>query len=232
MHEPQWSTGRRLTADALTGTPRAMARQLLGQTLVRKLPSGEMLRGTIVEVEAYLARRDPASHSHRGPTGKNRSMFGPPGTLYVYPIHSRHCLNIVTEPAGTGSAILIRALEPFEGWFHMAAARRAPPLQDSAIRWPGWSRHLCSGPARLCQAMSIDRDQDGLDLTTSDQVWLEEPPLEIQTRRFRVRQGPRIGISQAQALPLRYFIDGHHCVSGCARDHSRGRYWTFLQPGE
>ena len=207
-----------------------MARRLLGRMLARRLPSGEILRGVIVEVEAYLSRRDPASHSHGGLTRKNRSMFGPPGTLYVYPIHARHCMNIVTESAGIGSAILIRALEPIEGWLHMAAARFAPPILDSSVDWPQWSRHLCSGPARLCQAMCIDRDLDGIDLATSDELWLEEPPREVQATPYRIRQSPRIGINRARAAPLRYFIDGHHCVSGCARDHARGRYWSFLRP--
>ena len=91
-----------------------VARQLLGKALLRRLHD-QWIGGVIVETEAYLSRDDPACHSDRGMTPSNASMFGPPGTLYVYPIHAKHCMNAVTESQGIGSAVLIRAIEPIWG---------------------------------------------------------------------------------------------------------------------
>jgi DNA-3-methyladenine glycosylase len=109
--------------------------------------------GRLVEVEAYRSD-DPASHSYRGPTSRNAIMFGPPGHLYVYFTMGRHfCCNIVCQPQGQGAAILLRALEPCAGIALMAARRGTDDL-----------RQLCSGPAKLTQALAIAREQDGLAL--------------------------------------------------------------------
>lgn len=204
-----------------------MARQLLGKTLVRRFEDQTELRCTIVEVEAYLSARDPASHSRCGPTRRNASMFGPPGYLYVYTIHTRHCMNIVTEPAGQGAAVLIRAVEPVRGIEEMWHSR----FSESAPESPSAQQltRLTQGPGRLCQALQIDLSQDGMELlNTKSDLWLEEPRPEVRSRPWKIRQGPRIGISQGQSLPLRYFVDGNRFVSGCAREHSEGRNWTFF----
>ena len=95
-------------------SPATVARELLGKALLRRL-DGQWLGGWIVETEAYLSDGDLASHSARGRTRGNAAMFGPPGTLYVYPIHAKYCMNAVTESDGTGSAVLIRAMEPVWG---------------------------------------------------------------------------------------------------------------------
>jgi len=236
----------RLGHDFFAGPTEQVARSLLGKLLVTALPDGQRLSGLIVEVEAYLAEHDPASHSARGRSPKNASMFAPPGTLYVYSIHAKHCLNIVTEPAGRGAAVLIRALEPWEGQSTMLEHRglHAPHSATSARRaqqpgqQPGQqpTAHspklelktaigLTSGPGRLCQALAIDRRHDGLDLPSSQVVWLERRTEGLTV--YNTRSSPRIGISQARDLPLRWFMDGHYFVSGRAREHSLGRWWSF-----
>lgn len=194
-----------------------LARDLLGTLLVRQL-DGERLSGIIVETEAYLAADDPASHSHRGPNRKNAAMFMPAGTLYVYSIHAKYCMNIVTEDADIGAAVLVRALEPYEGIETMQQRRGRESLRD-----------LTSGPARLCHALAIDAALDKVDLTTSRDLWLEQPPSAVKERQWDVAVSPRIGISSAQDALYRYFMDGHYCVSGLARLHSRKREWLFYR---
>lgn len=227
MVPPTSATATRLGHEFFKQATRQVAQQLLGKRLVRMSPEGERLSGIVVEVEAYLWQADLASHSDRGRSNKNASMFLEPGRLYVYSIHAKHCLNVVTEPAGRGAAVLIRALQPVEGLASMLRHRgantgdAAPAAIDrrTAIA-------ATSGPARLCQALGIDRSHDGLDLVEGQQMWLEAVP-SLPIMASHIRCGPRIGISQAQELPLRYFLDGHYFVSGLARHHSRGRHWSF-----
>ncbi len=154
-------------------------------------------------------------------------MFGPAGHLYVYTIHTRHCMNIVTEPEGQGAAVLIRAVEPDLGIDEMWQARFAESSPESPSAQQ--LTRLTQGPGRLCQALQIHLSQDGMELlhNVSD-LWLEEPRPEVRSRRWKIRQGPRIGISQGQSLLLRYFMDGNRFVSGCAREHTNGRNWTFF----
>ena len=221
----------RLGTQFFSQTTRQVARQLLGKRLVRITNDGTRLSGLVVEVEAYLPHGDLASHSHRGMSKKNAAMFSEPGRLYVYSIHAKHCLNVVTEAAGQGAAVLIRALEPSEGTQPMLEHRglfangsidgSLPAAIDlkTAIA-------LTSGPARLCQALGIDRSYDGLNLVTDQRVWLENAPAITFPSRV-ITRGPRIGISQSTALPLRWYLDGHHFVSGLARAHPRGRHWNF-----
>lgn len=209
-----------------------VARGLLGQLLVRRDSQGRRLSGIVVEVEAYLSADDPASHSHRGVGKKNASMFLAPGRLYVYPIHSRHCLNLVTENKGSGAAVLIRALEPVEGVDHMAQHRGLPAWDTAGFpvrpRRLAWAKLLTSGPGRLCQALDVDRRVDGIDVRKPEQVWFEEATM-TPARKWQAIQAPRIGLSQARELPLRWFLDGHHFVSGRSIDHSQGRTWSFLE---
>lgn len=206
----------RLGPDFFAQPTAVVAAELLGKALVSVLPDGQRVSGLIVEVEAYLNEHDEASHSAPGPNKKNASMFGPPGTLYVYAIHAKHCLNVVTEQEGCGAAVLIRALEPWEGQTRMAEHRRLTTYRPA---------DLTTGPGRLCQALGIDRRHDGLDLVTSPRMFLEH--VSAVPQQWSVCRGPRIGISRSQELPLRWFIDGQRFVSGLARDHSRGRYWHF-----
>jgi DNA-3-methyladenine glycosylase len=152
--------------------------------------------GTIVEVEAY-DQDDPASHGHRGRTERNASMFGPPGHAYVYRSYGIHwCLNIVCAEEGRAEAVLVRALEPTAGLDVMQARR--------GVADP---RLLCSGPGRLCQALAITRDHDGLPL--------DESPFELHAspEPVEVAAGPRIGITRAADRPWRYGVAGSRWLS-------------------
>jgi DNA-3-methyladenine glycosylase len=158
--------------------------------------------GTIVEVEVY-DHEDPASHAYRGRTARNAAMFGPPGHAYVYRSYGIHwCLNLVCEGEGMPSAVLLRALEPTRGLEVMRARRGL-----------GDPRLLCAGPGRLCQALGVTRDHDGLAL--------DEPPFELRPRPrgVEVVAGPRIGISRAQDLPWRYVAAGSRYLSRPMRQH-------------
>lgn len=172
-----------------------VARDLLGCTLVRLL-DGQHLAGRICEVEAYVGEDDLASHAARGPTPRNRAMYGPGGLAYVYLIYGmHHCLNVVTEDAGFPAAVLIRAIEPLAGVDVMQAQRAGRPL-----------RTLADGPAKLCQALAIDRRLDGHDLTAGVELWLEAgepaPDAAVQTT-------PRINVSgdeRSKTLPWRFVL--------------------------
>lgn len=169
-----------------------VARALIGRTLVRESPDGTVA-GRIVEVEAYGGGEDPASHGYRGRTPRNRTMFGPPGHLYVYFTYGMHyCCNVVCERNGVPGAVLLRAVEPIEGLDIMAERRG---LDDPRL--------LARGPARLCQAFAIDRSCDGVDLT--------DKPISITGRaRLRgvVQETPRVGIKIGTDLAWRIFEAG------------------------
>ena len=152
---------------------------------------GRWVGGLIVETEAYLHHRDPASHSWRGLTASNRSMFAGPGTLYVYPIHAKYCLNAVTQAEGEGTAVLIRAIEPTWGREEMQRRRGMEEL-----------RRLTRGPAMLCQALGINRDDDGRSLLNDPGIGIYEGTDQVR----RVMATRRIGISRAVRRKLR-FID-------------------------
>ena len=152
--------------------------------------------GAIVEVEAYDGA-DPASHGFRGPTPRNASMFGPPGHAYVYRSYGIHwCLNLVCEDEGSAAAVLVRALEPAHG---LDAMRERRGLEDERL--------LCAGPGRLCQALGVTREHDGLPV--------DEPPfaLALPAVPVTVATGPRIGISVATELPWRYAVAGSRWLS-------------------
>lgn len=166
-----------------------MARELLGQVLAVRQGSG-WVGGTISETEAYLGAGDPASHSHRGPTPRSNIMFGPPGIAYVYFIYGmHHCLNAVTEPEGTGAAVLVRALLP-----HLPTWTAVAPVGQPAAR--------LRGPGLLCRALGIDLAFNGADLASSDLRFLAAPRVADD----QVAAGPRIGINTARDLPLRFRV--------------------------
>jgi DNA-3-methyladenine glycosylase len=187
---------------------REVARDLLGKRLIRRT-RGAQLSGLIVEVEAYLGPVDSASHSYRGMTPRNRAMFGPPGHAYVYSIHSRYCLNAVTEGRGAPTAVLIRALEPLEGREWMWRRRGCPQELD-----------IARGPARICEALAIDRGLDGWDLTRTQRLWITAADAR-QIHQDQIAVSPRIGVTSAQDQLLRFFVDGSRFVSGPNKLHSR-----------
>ena len=163
-----------------------VAPDLIGVTLLF-----DGVGGPIVEVEAY-DHEDPASHGFRGETARNRSMFGPPGHAYVYRSYGIHwCLNLVCEEKGVAAAVLLRALEPAHGVEEMRARRE---LDERRL--------LCSGPGRLCQALAVTGEHDGLSL--------DRPPFALYAREgeHEIVTGPRVGITQAADLPWRYGLAG------------------------
>jgi DNA-3-methyladenine glycosylase len=174
--------------------PRQVAVDLLGCILVHETPEG-VASGIIVETEAYRPE-DPACHAYKGPTMRNRNIFGRPGIAYVYLTYGVHkLLNAVCEGEGVGSAVLVRALRPLEGLETMRERRKR-------------DINLCNGPGRLTQALNIELTLDGKELT--------EPPLYI--KRGNAPEGEiiattRIGISRGTELPWRYLVRGETDVS-------------------
>ena len=160
-----------------------VARELLGKRLVRQV-DGLELSGMIVETEAYCGQADSACHAHRGKTQRNAVMFGRPGHAYVYFTYGMHyMLNLVTEEEDTPCAVLIRAIVPLTG------------IEAMEIRRKRKGPDLTNGPAKLCQALSIDKSLNGWDLTIGKALWVEHyktfPDSKITTT-------PRIGIDYAR----------------------------------
>jgi DNA-3-methyladenine glycosylase len=193
---PAWP-GKPLPRSFYRRDSRVVAPELLNKVLA----SADGRAGRIVEVEAYAGAIDPAAHTYRGMTKRNAVMFGPPGHLYVYFTYGMHwCCNTVCGD-GDGTAVLIRALEPVAGLERMRAAR------PRAKR----DRDLCSGPARLTQAMDIATAQNGIDLVAARQGFTVvddgvAPPENLVG-------GARIGISQGTDLLWRWYIPGNLNVS-------------------
>ncbi len=181
----------RLPRDFFARSVHEVAPDLIGVTL---LVDG--VGGPIVELEAY-DQEDPASHGFRGRTARNAAMFGAPGHAYVYRSYGIHwCLNLVCDVPGRAEAALIRALEPEHGLETMRA-RRGVAAQ----------RALCSGPGKLCQALGVSAEHDGLPL--------DEPPFELLAREStpEIATGPRIGITRATELSWRYGLQGSPYLS-------------------
>lgn len=188
----------------------ALARALLGQALVRVLEHGSRLAGRIVETEAYLGEDDRAAHSFGGRrTARNRSMWGPAGHAYVYFTYGmHHCLNVVAEGPEKPTAVLLRALEPTEG---IECMRRLRGTRVASTRLR--ETHLCSGPAKLAQALKLDRSFDGADLVAGNSLFIERG---TPVAASGIVASPRIGVTYAAdwaALPLRFCIAGNPHVS-------------------
>ena len=203
-----------------TRDPREVAVDLLNKVLIHEDPVHGPIGGRIVEVEAYLgAGVDPGSHAFRGPGKRNATMFGPPGRLYVYFTYGMHwCSNVVCRserltpplsgghppspgPAGGGGAVLMRALQPTEGleamWSRRLKARR--------------ERDLCSGPARLAQALGLTGELDGTDLAKGPVFLLDDgtPPPADPGNSVRIGLSPGKGDDS----PWRWFVSGDPNVS-------------------
>ena len=165
-----------------------VARELLGKKLVRKY-SGHILSGLICETEAYLGSKDSASHAFKRKTPRNSIMFGRAGRAYVYFVYGMHYLmNVVTEEEENPCAILIRGIVPLDGLNQMQRYRGRT------------ARGLTDGPAKLCQALAIDKSLNGWDLTVGKKLWVADRP-SIPERY--IKKGPRIGIDYAKAADRR-----------------------------
>src|SRR5215471_1246736 len=188
--------------------PRVVARELLGELVVRR-QGGKVLAGRIVEVEAYLGSDDLAAHAAAGRTARNEVLFGPPGHAYVYFIYGVHyCLNISCLPDGEAGGVLIRALEPVAGLDRMARARGLEDLNLESVRD---LRKLTSGPGRLSEAFGITRPRDnGKDLVSP------RSDLQVVDDGFhggRIVVTRRIGIVKSADMLLRYVLEGNEFVS-------------------
>jgi len=163
----------------------------------------------LTEVEAYCGEKDPGSHSFRGRTARNASMFEAGGCIYVYFTYGmHHCLNIVTGPAGVSRAVLLRGGEVVDG-IELARARRPAARTD---------RDLARGPARLCAALGLDRSDDGSLLGGSgSRISLTLPEPQRTPEPELIRSGPRTGVAgpggDGEAFPWRFWLDGEPTVS-------------------
>jgi DNA-3-methyladenine glycosylase len=170
-----------------------VARELLGMHLVHEV-DGLQRRARIVETEAYVGAHDLASHSSKGITPRTRVMYGPPGHAYVYLIYGmHHCMNVVTEPEGHGSAVLLRAVEPIT---HVEGNTK--------------------GPGLLCKAMGIDRRLNGVDLCSGAFRIEKADEAEEEASGFGIVARPRIGVAYAKdwaEAPLRFYIEGNTFIS-------------------
>ena len=188
-----------------------VAPQLLNKILVRGRRAAR-----IVEVEAYEGANDPSSHGYRGPTNRTRTMFGPPGHLYVYFTYGmHHCANVVCGDDGACSAVLLRAAAPLAGDGIMRRARNAASRRRSAE--PFRLVDLCSGPARLCQAFGLDRRHDAADLVGASSHPRQRLPILIVDDDTAPPPEPgrsgRIGVSRAPNRPWRFYVAGDPNVS-------------------
>lgn len=189
-----------ISREKLSGGTAALAQLLIGKLVIRALPD-TLAVARIVETEGYLAG-DAASHSFRGPTPRNRVMFGPPGFAYVYLAYGvSYMLNVSTGASGIGEAVLIRAAEPVAGLDAMMRQRGSVPARD-----------LLRGPGRLAKALAIDRSCDGADLCSHGALWLACDDYEAGEIGVSVR----IGITRDTDRPLRFFLKGSQYVSGPA----------------
>lgn len=200
MHPEEPADGRSSGLAALSASGLEAAPGLLGARLSSTI-DGRLVTARITEVEAYAGQRDPASHAFRGPTARNRVMFGPAGFLYVYFIYGMHwCMNVVCGPEGEATAVLLRAGEIVAG--EDAARERRPAVRRFA--------DLARGPARLASCLGVTAALNGADLLDRrSPIRLQLPDSPI----VEARSGPRVGVSAAADEPWRFWLADHPTVS-------------------
>lgn len=176
-----------------------VAKKLLGKYIEKDFGK-HRLKAKIVETEAYLGNSDPACHAYRRVTNRNKPMFEEGGISYVYFIYGNYyCFNVVTESKGTGSAVLIRAVEPVGGIEYMKKNRQMP---DGGV-------NLTNGPAKFCMAFKIGREDNAIDLC-EDRIKIYSNSIRDN---FTIAVTERIGIKEGAELPYRFFIKGNHYVT-------------------
>jgi DNA-3-methyladenine glycosylase len=183
-----------------------VAPDLIGCTLVRRLPDGQQLRGLIVETEAYQTG-DPACHAYQKQTKRNRVMFGAPGYVYVYLIYGMyHCVNVVTDRDGEASAVLIRALQ-----------LESASVSTISISPKEKLDRVAAGPGKLCRVMQIDLSLYGTKLEQDQSLWIEERSTDFQAMldidRHQLIQTTRIGLTKGVELPWRWYLKDCLAVS-------------------
>ena len=186
----------------------AVAPELLGCLLSHETAEG-LVTVRLTEVEAYLGEKDPASHAFRGRTARNAVMYGPPGHAYVYFTYGMHfCVNLVCEPEGHASAVLLRAGQVVDG-VALASARRSGRRRSGTVPR---ERDLARGPALLCEALGIDRSHDGADVCTPASPLRVLAPAK-PVPGADIAAGPRVGVSRAADVAWRFWITGDPAVS-------------------
>jgi DNA-3-methyladenine glycosylase len=211
---PCESVARLLRKD-YAGDARRVARALLGRRLVRVLEDGSRVSGVIVETEAYLGEPDRASHAYGlRRTARNEAMYAQPGTSYVYFTYGmHHCMNVVCGAVDVPHAVLIRALEPMEG---LEAMRQLRAGGNGRLRGPR-DTGLCSGPAKLCEALGIDRGLNFVDLVTDERLFVEgHGPGENEIPDDMVVNTVRVGVDYAgkwARKKLRWYVRDNPHVS-------------------
>lgn len=190
--------GEKLPRDFYDRPTLEVAQGLLGKRLVRTF-GRTRLSGVIVETEAYLGPADAASHARFGPTSRASPMFGEPGHAYIYFTYGmHHCMNAVTEGIGSGTGVLIRALEPSEGQEQMRRNR----LRNRKAKTRILDTDLCSGPGKLCQALGLDISLNHADLS-GNILWIEAGKTMPTDR---IGKSPRVGIREGREHPWRFYV--------------------------
>lgn len=194
-----------LSVDWFARPATEVAPDSIGCMLVRKFPDGQILRGRIVETEAYTPD-DPACHAYRRQTPRNSVMFGAPGRTYIYRIYGiYHCLNLVTDLESVPSAVLIRAIEldTLPSWVEQSAAAKP--------------QRVAAGPGKLCRVLDIDQRLNGQLLAPDAALWLEPRTPDFQqqfaARLISLTQTTRIGLTQGVDLPWRWYLTHSPAVS-------------------
>lgn len=174
-----------------------VAKELLGKYLVMK-KRGKLASGKIVETEAYIGKKDPASHAYRGVTPRTKLMFGEPGYAYIYLTYGMYyCLNFITEKEGFPAAVLVRAVEPKEGLDLMIKRRKIKKIEN-----------LTNGPGKVCKAFGLDKSLNGAD-TCSDVIWIEDRGENPE----KIVSASRIGIKFGKGKKWRFYIEENRFVS-------------------
>lgn len=200
----------KLSREFYIGDTVQIAKNLLGTYLVRMLDN-HLLAGRITETEAYIGCCDKACHAYQyRHTARTSTMFGPPGHAYIYLIYGmHHCLNVVTEPEGEPSAVLIRGISPVAGIDHIQQLR----FGDKPLT-PARRKDFMNGPGKVCKGLLINRSLDGIDLT-GDILYLCDSPIDLgisslELPQERICSGPRIGVDyaeEAKDFPWRFWLE-------------------------
>ncbi|WP_160670170.1 DNA-3-methyladenine glycosylase [Clostridium sp. C8-1-8] len=195
--------------DAIT-----VSKELLGKVLVRNI-NGITFKGKIVETEAYIGAIDKASHAYGGRmTERVKPLYGPPGIVYVFSIYGMYnCFNIITKEEGTAEGVLIRGIEPLEGLEEMAKRRFDKDI-DTLTK--AQRKSLTNGPSKLCIAFSIDKNDNWVDMTKSESIYLEEAKESKVLTAEEIVETTRIGIDYAEEavhFPWRFYVKGNEWVS-------------------
>jgi DNA-3-methyladenine glycosylase len=181
-----------LPVDFYQRDPVDVARELLGKILVSN-QNNQITTGTIIETEAYLSSDDPAAHSFIGKTSRNQSLFGSPGCAYIHRMHGWNLLDVTTEEIGKPSSVLIRALKPYEGVDIMIQRRKTKDFEN-----------LVNGPGKVCQALGIGHELDGIAITdTRCKIFIADGDF---AHEYKIRMTPRIGISKGKKSVLRFLL--------------------------